>query len=371
MHSSNNSLYKSHFVNMMPQRGFLTSAQNLITAIDIDLDYDTEFYATIFTDDNKPFVFIKNGPLKICPYQKTFKIICENEETFKYFSDCKFYKPEGNYKTKDGIWSFADADFYFSDVPFEKKVENNTITFSILPESINAMLRSNALICSPPTQVLDPYYGFKVYMSLNQSCIMYYSEGYEKILKFVDDKFKELNLSGHLYKTKNGLRILLTDKFRDISEDANVSSIVSIMEEFMMDRGFVNAYKLTENRLKEYLVRLTPKLKNYEKLDISYKKILKDLESTNLSSLYLEKNVVPLKYNFDKIFYANDSTSETIDSAFEVLKKLILKYLNHSDYAVCKFIKKYNYAEESTDILNYVAYHDKWTKAHADSKFLI
>jgi len=371
MHSSSNSLYKSHFVNMMPQRGFLTSSQNQITAIDIDLDYDTEFYATIFTDDDKPFVFIKNGPLKICPFQKIFKVICENEETFKYFSNCKFYKPEGNYKTKDGIWSFADADFYFSEIIFDKSIENNTITFSVLPESINAMLKTNALICSPAGHAIDPYYGFKIYMSLNQSCIMYYREGYDKILKFIDDKFKELNFSGHLYKTKNGLRILLTDKFRDISKDENVDGIVSIMDEFMMDRGFVNAYKLTDSRLKDYLVRLTPKLKNYEKLDASYKQILKDLESTNLSSLYLEKNVVPLKYDFNKISYANENINETIDGAFEVVKKLILKYLKHDDYAVCRFLKKYNYAQENDEILKYIAYHDKWTKAHTQSKFLI
>ena len=78
-------LYKTYFCNLLPNRGFLVSAQPYAPSIDIDLRYDTNFKVVkVIESDNKPFIYVKNGPFKVCPFQGSFSVECEDTETLEY-----------------------------------------------------------------------------------------------------------------------------------------------------------------------------------------------------------------------------------------------------------------------------------------------
>jgi hypothetical protein len=363
-------LYKTHFVNMMPQRGFLTSEQSLVTAIDVDLNYDIHFFVKIFKEEGHSFLFVENGPMKISPYQEKIIIEVDNSEALNFLSQYKFYILKGDFDNKNLSSTFLKSSHEFLELPIKKIINGNQIIYNFDKESTK-ILDENDFIIYASEDNLDPVYSYKIRIDKSGSSKIFYTEGFESIIKLIDKNFKDLNLSGNLYKTRNGLRILLKDKFRDISKEENIESILNILEIFLMDDGLLNAYKLSEKRLIKYLVRLTPKLKNYKYMDNSYQEILKNLESVDLSSLYLEKNTIPLKYDFNKITYSSNNNSEFVDYAFGLLKNMIFKYLKDDTFAVCSFIKSYDYNGENDIINKYINYHDKWTKANLKNTILI
>lgn len=363
-------LYKTHFVNMMPQRGFLTSEQSLVTVIDLDLNYDTIFFVKVFKEEDHSFLFVENGPIKISPFQKDFSIKVENSESLEYFKNYKFYILEGNFTNENNTSTFLKSNHKFVEIPVTKNISDDTIKYEFHTNAIKILENQNFIIYASDEN-LDPVYNYRIRIDKSLSTKKYYTEGYDSVIDLVDNNFKNLNLSGNLYKTRNGLRIILKDKFRDISKLENVESIVAILELFLMDSGLLNSYKLNENRLIKYLARLTPKLKNYKYMDNSYMEILKNLEAVDLSSLYLEKNIIPIKYDFKKTTYSNENNNQFIDNAFELLKTMIFKYLKDDSFAVCSFIKNYNYNGENDMINKFINYHDKWTKAHSKNSILI
>lgn len=363
-------LKKTHFVNMMPQRGFLTSEQSFVTVIDIDLTYESDFILKIFKEDGIMHFFIKNGPLKINPYQKNFTIEIEDKDSMEFIDNCNFYEVTGGYILDNNIKSYAKSDYETKKIDcFEKEKNGNIFTFKIKPEYIDFLEKTNFLLFAHP-QEIDLMYNAKLYIENNISIKKYNIEGYDSILLYIEETFKKLKLSGKLYKTKNGLRIILTDKFRDISKKENIKSIIDIMNEFMMDSSLVSLY-LLEDGIKHYLTRLTPKLKNYKYFDNSYELILKNLENFTLESLRLEKNIIPVKYDFNKIEYANNNTNQFLDYSFNILKEMIFNYLKNDSYAVCSLLKTYNYGPKNEIIDEFVQYHDKWTKANLKNTILV
>lgn len=369
-------IYKTHFVNMMPQRGFLTSVQPLISIIDVDLSDEKVFEIVSFKDGDIPFIFVKNGPFRINPYQEYFSVESNNVQDLEVFDSYKFYFIKNKEIIKQpGLSTFIDTSFEFEKIIFKKEKKDNQICYRINPKDIKILnnLDYKFVICSSSKKEdIDPLYSLKILINNNTSVTKFYKEGYNSVISFIDEKFKELKLSGNLYRTKNGLRVILNDKFRNISDLNKKDDIIKLFEEFGLDDGLLTAYKREEDsRLKNYLTRLTPKLKNYKIFDNSYKTILDHLEVINLSSLNTEKNTVPIKYDFNQVHYINENKNEFIDNSFDILKELIFKYLKNDKYAVCSLIKTYNYTKQNKTINKFIEYHDKWTKAHLKDTILI
>jgi hypothetical protein len=372
-------LYKTYFCNLLPNRGFLVSAQPYAPSIDIDLKYDTNFKVIkIIESDNKPFIYVRNGPFKVCPYQGSFSVECENTETLEYFDSCKFYIKRPNYKI------LRNSNLGFEEIVFNKTIESNKIIYSIDPEAAERLSKKSRLYCAPENEftVRD---SFKIYINTSKSTCIYYKEGIDPILDHIDQKFIDFNLSGSLYETKNGLRIFLSDKFRDVSKDENVDEILPLLKEFYLDEALVFSYKIKstivkrkeplpfmndKNRLEKYLARLTPKIKYYEQYDNRYVNYVDSLLATEAAPS-VEPDTVPLKYDFKNVTYSTGTTDELIEDSFSILNNMITGYLQNDAYAVCKYIKSYSYAEIDPRITEFLQFHDNWTKSSLQNAILI
>ena len=372
-------LYKTYFCNLLPNRGFLVSAQPYAPSIDIDLKYDTNFKVIkIIESDNKPFIYVRNGPFKVCPYQGSFSVECENTETLEYFDSCKFYIKRPYYKI------LRNSKMGFEEIVFGKKIESNKIIYSIDPEAAERLNKKSRLYCAPENEftVRD---SFKIYINTSKSTCIYYKEGLDPILNHIDQKFIDFNLSGSLYETKNGLRIFLSDKFRDISKDENVDEILPLLKDFYLDEALVFSYKIkgtivkrkeplpfmnNKNRLEKYLARLTPKIKYYEQYDNRYVNYVDSLLNTEAAPS-VEPGTVPLKYDFKNVTYSTNTNDELIEDSFSILNNMITGYLQNDAYAVCKHIKSYSYAEIDPRITEFLQFHDNWTKSSLQNAVLI
>jgi len=366
-------LKKTQFSNLMPQRGFLTSAQNFVTIIDIDLTYESHFFIKALREDDILHFFVKNGPIKINPYQKNFIIEVEDKNDLKIINSCNFYIVEGKNIYSNNTTSFREFNHIHTKVNyFTKKIKENKVIFTIKSKFRKKLEKINSLYFVPDKD-LNVVYSPKIYIYNDASIKKYNKEGYDSVLEYIHKIFKKLNLSGRLYKTRNGLRVILTDKFRDISKTKDLESIFSLFKEFMMDENFLSYYDAPEDkRLHKYLTRLTPKLKNYKYFDNSYDIIIKNIEKIDPSYFNLgQPTIVPKKYDFNKLTYENTSINPFLDSSLQILKNMIFNYLSNNNYAVCSLIKTYNYGTENKIINEYIEYHDKWTKANLINTILV
>ena len=372
-------LYKTYFCNLLPNRGFLVSSQPYAPSIDIDLRYDTNFKVVkVIESDNKPFIYVKNGPFKVCPFQGSFSVECEDTETLEYLDLCKFYIKRPNYKI------LRNSKIGFEEIIFDKKIEFNKIIYSISPEVAEHLSNKSRLYCAPESEftVQD---SFKIYINTIRSTCIYYKHGINEIIDYIDQKFIDLNLSGSLYETKNGLRIFLSDKFRDISKDENVPEILPLLKEFYLDESLIFSYQIKgtivkgkepapfmneRNRLEKYLARLTPKIKYYEQYDSRYINYVNNLLKIDVAPS-AEIDTIPLKYDFKNVTYSTDKPDELVEESFDILKSMITGYIQNDAYAVCRFIKNYSYTENDQRILEFLQFHDNWTKSYLQNAVLI
>jgi len=366
-------LLRTNFSNMAPQRGFITSYQPYALVSDIDLASQTVFNAQLLESGSKKFIFIRNGPFKISLYQKYFEIHGD-EQALSYINTFKFFVGTVNYTTRDDINAFAVPDLLLKEINFAKEVLADRIIFHIDDETIKILENISSIICSPDVLNLDPSYDLRIYLFHNQSEKIYYQEGYDAVISYLENIFKEQSLTGCIYKTKNGLRVILSDKIRDLEDKNTRDSTVKLLKDLLNDRGLQIGYEIgldEPEALTNYLVRLTPKLKNYSVFDNSYETILDNLELHKLTEFNISESVVPTKYDFTTVFYSTDKTNKQIEESFELLKSLIFKYLLSKEYSVCNLIKKIEYSSEIPELKKYIEYHDKWTKAHTPSSILI
>ena len=192
-------------------------------------------------------------------------------------------------------------------------------------------------------------------------------------------------MSGSLYETKNGLRIFLSDKFRDISKDENVPEILPLLKEFYLDESLIFSYQIKgtivkgkepapfmneRNRLEKYLARLTPKIKYYEQYDSRYINFVNNLLKIDVAPS-AEIDTIPLKYDFKNVTYSTDKPDELVEESFDILKSMITGYIQNDAYAVCRFIKNYSYTENDQRILEFLQFHDNWTKSYLQNAVLI
>jgi hypothetical protein len=367
--NTNLNIFNTHFENMMPQKGFLTSSQSLIPIIDIDLTYENHFILKIIQEESIPYFFVENGPLRINPYQEFFIIEAKDKETFNYLNSCNFYEIK-NYSILNNKTSFVEHSFEKKIIPFEKEVKENKFIYKINLEISKILEKKDVLIFGNGKNI-NPLQDPKLYIDHSKSIKRYITEGLPNIILEIDKIFKDLNLSGKLYKTRNGLRIILNDKFRNLLDINERQSSLKLMKTLMMDETFLSMYVKSENPLNTYLARLTPKLKNYKYFDDSYKDIFTNLHSINLESLFITKNIKPIKYDFNKLTYLKNKGDEFIDKSFDILRNIIFQYLKNDSFAVCSLIKSYNFSEENSIINDYIYYHDRWTKANLTDVTLI
>jgi hypothetical protein len=203
-------LYKTHFTNITPQRGFLTSQQSLITIVDVDITYENHFILNKIKEDTLDYFFTKNGPIRICPYQKNFSLESDNFDDLKFFN---IYQIQ-NFTEKS---SFIKKTYKYSKAPFEKEIKNNKIIFKINESTSKFLEKKVKLYLGRTAEEINPIYSPKIYIDHSTSIKIYHTDGYDKILSYIEEVFFQLKLSGKLYKTKNGLRIILNDKFRNLN----------------------------------------------------------------------------------------------------------------------------------------------------------
>lgn len=362
-------IYQTHFTNMMPQRGFLTSSQSLISVIDVDLTYENSFILKKIQEEEVIHFFVENGPLRINPHQKFFIIEAKDEETFSYLKSCNFYDIL-NFSLSNNRTSFVEQIFDKEIVPFKKEIKENKFIYNITPEISKILEKKHSFLFAHPDNI-NPMRGLKLFIDNSDSIKIYNLEGLESVISYIDKVFKNLSLSGKLYRTRNGLRIILNDKFRNLLDNNERQSALNIMKALMMDKSFLSMYTQGAESLNTYLTRLTPKLKNYKYFNDSYKDIVTDLNSINLESLSIEKNIHPIKYDFNNVVYNKKQNIDFIDKSFNLLKNMIFEYLKNDSFAVCSLIKSYCFSEENSIINDYIYYHDKWTKANLTDTILI
>lgn len=366
-------LYITNFSDFMPQRGFLTSNQRTIAIADVDTSVNFQYNLIPIKENDKVFLFAENGPCKINIYQKYIDLTIKETEYLEHLYKCKSFIKNFD---KNGAWE---------EIELNKEIIDNNLRLSF-DEELFVDKKYSYIIFSKDLQSLDAKYDFRILTDKNISIKYVLEKNIEYLVDLIGKTLEKEKSSGRVYKTKNGLRIILTDKFRDLRVEEEKYSTANLMKSFYTDIYYIKAI-LAQSR---YLCRLTPKIKNYHLLgDNSYQQILEEMKTAEIATMKIVDEIFPIKYDFNEITYKNGNRSEVIERNFILLKKLIKKYLLTPEFSVCKLLKVYNFSEpsfkkwitkindkddittEQEEISKFVAYHDKWTKATIHDTTLI
>jgi len=368
-------LFVTNFADFMPQRGFVVSNQRILPVIDIDTSVALSYDIVPMEEKGKQFFFTENGPCKANIYQPYIDLNIKNDENkthINYLIECKTFIK--NYKN-NARWE---------ELPVTKEIKDNRLRINF-PEGLFENKSHSYILFAKDKKSMDIKYDFRILADTNESIKYVIKNGLDLLISVIDKKMEENKLSGKLYRTKNGLRLILTDKFRDLRNEDQKSKVIKLMKLLQADIYYIRAIR-SQSR---YLCRLTPKIKNYKLLgEDSYQKILDEMKKSELTTMEIINDVFPVKYDFKSLTYRNENRNEALESNFATLKELIKKYLKTKGFAVCSFIKEYNYGEQpstlwlksegSSDTIKeyeaineFLKYHDKWTKAFEQNAELI
>jgi len=368
-------LFVTNFADFMPQRGFVVSNQRILPVIDIDTSVALSYDIVPMEEKGKQFFFTENGPCKANIYQPYIDLNIKNDENkthINYLMECKTFIK--NYKN-NARWE---------ELPVTKEIKDNRLRINF-PEGLFENKSHSYILFAKDKKSMDIKYDFRILADTNESIKYVIKNGLDLLISVIDKKMEENKLSGKLYRTKNGLRLILTDKFRDLRNEDQKSKVIKLMKLLQADIYYIRAIR-SQSR---YLCRLTPKIKNYKLLgEDSYQKILDEMKKSELTTMEIINDVFPVKYDFNSLTYRNENRNEALESNFATLKELIKKYLKTKGFAVCSFIKEYNYGEQpstlwlksegSSDTIKeyeaineFLKYHDKWTKAFEQNAELI
>lgn len=368
-------LFVTNFADFMPQRGFIVSNQRILPIVDIDTSVSFSYDIVPMEEKGKKFFFTENGPCKANVHQPYIDLNIKNDEEKKhieYLMSCKTFIK--NYKN-NARWE---------EIDLPKEIKNNCLRINF-PEGIFENKSHSYILFAKDKKSMDIKYDFRILTDTNESIKYVIKNGLDLLISVIDKKMEENKLSGRMYKTKNGLRLILTDKFIDLRDEDQKRKIVKMMKILQADIYYVRAIR-SQSR---YLCRLSPKIKNYKLLgEDSYQKILDEMKKSELTTMEIVNDVFPIKYDFKNITYRNENRNESLESNFGTLKNLIKKYIMTSGFAVCKFIKNYDFGVKSDNIWlksqdnqetisekeainTYIKYHDKWTKAFESDAELI
>lgn len=368
-------LFVTNFADFMPQRGFVVSNQRILPVVDIDTSVALSYDIVPMEEKGKQFFFTENGPCKANIHQPYLDLNIKNDENkthINYLMECKTFIK--NYKN-NARWE---------ELPVVKEIKDNRLRINF-PEGLFENKSHSYILFAKDKKSMDIKYDFRILADTNESIKYVIKNGIDPLISVIDKKMEENKLSGRLYRTKNGLRLILTDKFRDLRNEDQKSKVIKLMKMLQADIYYIRAIR-SQSR---YLCRLTPKIKNYKLLgEDSYQKILDEMKKSELTTMEIINDVFPVKYDFKSLTYRNENRNEALESNFGTLKELIKKYLKTKGFAVCSFIKEYNYAEQPTTLWlkseessetikeyeamnEFLKYHDKWTKAFEQNAELI
>ena len=359
-----NNLYESIIHCMTPDRGYLQSEQNFVFVTDVDFKVKYKFDIVTYKDLDKYYYFYKSGCGSINPYQKKFIIK----------SSCDSIKTINNLK----IFCYKKGEV--KEIKLKKTIRKNTIEYHFTEKQVSG---SSLLIFSKDYNSIDLKYDLRINVVNNIASKIYLKKGLRELVSKIDSVFEKEKLSGNLYRTRNGFRIILSDEFRNLEIEKSRFDSINLMKKFLSDPVYVEMYvnikdwkSYRENKWanRGYGLRLSPKLKHYKFFDKSYEKILKKLENFQNEYVienYLNNDNFPVEYDFKKItFNKNDLFDKKIESTFDLFKKLIKSYLKSEKYSVCRFIKSYGNKKSKT-IEEFIKYHDMWTKSNNKNSILI
>ena len=361
MNQTEFNLYGSVIHCMTPERGYIASEQDRIFITDIDFKSKETFDLIIYKDLDRHYYFTKSDCCTINPYQKKFTL--------------KFNKKYLN--LIDSLFVYGIKNGKLFKVDLNKKIRKQSIEYTFEEDQINNF---STLIFSEKKDKVDLNYDLKINVVNNIACKIYIDYQLEGLIKAIDKVFFEENLSGNLYRTQNGFRIILNNKFFNLKIEKERLEAIRIMENLNSDPVYVYMYKnlkyWEEYRGNVYGLRLSPKLKNYKLFNNSYEKIISKLEclqNEDVAVSYLEEEAVPIKYDLKNVKYNKNSYKNSrIENTFELFKNLVLSYLENPNYSVCHLVKKYNYSKSTAkEILEFIGYHDKWTKCLNKDSILI
>lgn len=368
-------LFVTNFADFMPQRGFVVSNQRVLSVVDIDTSVAFSYDIVPMEEKGKQFFFTENGPCKVNIHQPYIDLNIKNDEDKKhinYLLECKTFVK--NYKN-NARWE---------ELPVIKEIVNNCLRINF-PEGLFEGKSHSYILFAKDKKSMDIKYDFRILTDTNESIKYVIKNGLDLLISVIDKKMEENKLNGRIYRTKNGLRLILTDKFRDLRNEEQKSKVIKLMKTLQADVYYIRAVR-GQSR---YLCRLTPKIKNYKLLgEDSYQKILDEMKKSELTTMEIINDVFPVKYDFKNLTYRNENRNEALEKNFNTLKDLIKKYIKTPGFAVCSFIKEYNFGEKSNTVWlkfedtqetiseqeainNYITYHDKWTKAFEKDAQLI
>lgn len=368
-------LFVTNFADFMPQRGFIVSNQRVLSIVDIDTSVAFSYDIVPMEEKGKKFYFTENGPCKANIYQPYIDLNIKNDENkthLNYLFECKTFVK--NYKN-NARWE---------ELPVTKEIKDNCLRINF-PEGIFENRSQSYILFAKDKKSMDIKYDFRILTDTNESIKYVIKNGLDLLISVIDKKMEENKLNGRIYRTKNGLRLILTDRFRDLRNEEQKTKVIKLMKSLQADVYYIRAVR-SQSR---YLCRLTPKIKNYKLLgEDSYQKILDEMKKSELTTMEIINDVFPVKYDFKNLTYRNENRSDALEKNFNILKELIKKYIKTSGFAVCSFIKEYNFTEdpstlwlksennldtisEKEAINSYITYHDKWTKAFEKNAELI
>ena len=333
-----NILYATELTNLAPQRGFLISFQPYVMILDIDLNNQKEYNAKLLKDNNKQYLFIKDGPVKININQDYIQFNGD-KDTVDYIQNSKFLTLKVKYlQPEPGVVAFKKFDFDFKQIFLEKEVKENSVIFKLPKELMQTLADESTILMTQDVLKINPSYDLYLGISKNKSENLYYEKGEDFVISYLENKFVEYKLSGNIYRTRNGLRVILTDKVRDMRDDFYRDEYIKLMTEMLTDRGIMTMLENKAILAKEdlvyafgYPVRFTPKLKYYSELDLSYEKILDSLDDVKIQQYKILEESIPYKFDLKEIFYKeNEKKNEFLDEGLKTLQNLIIKYLKNT-----------------------------------------
>lgn len=367
----NQNIYDTAFTNFAPQRGFLASTQDKIFITDVDIFKEKEdgYNLLEILDRNNKFYFSKSGPPSINLCKPFIKFNFKNKAQLnnfrklkvylKYYENNKYKKIKKiNYKLKTDktsiTYSFPDLNKFIPKIKNDYKIENNQI--------VKNNNKTYQIVFSCDAKIINLNYGLRALVCQHDI------KNELELLNLFSDIFAKEELSGRIYRTQKGFRIILTDRFLDLSKHEQRIKALDLMNKLLSDQGYIRS--MIVNNL--YLARLSPKAKNYKKLNNKYENFINKIKDSEIFNLCLDQeNVIPIKYDFEKIYFPSKRQNLLVKKNFTMLKSLIKQYLASSKYGVCRLVKEIGNNNQPKEIKDFIYYHDLWTKANKTKKYLI
>ena len=311
-------LYKTEYNHL---RGYINSLQQNISIVDIDFvertTFNLEFDKNRFTLN--PFDIFQ---LNISIYQKYFDLNLINLK-------------------EDMIHNLNIYDENNNLLNFTKKIDGSNVRYYISEELKDRKDKLYFLKDIKNNLSLNIYVNYdiskKIYMDHGENPLI------ENAIKYLNTN----KISSNIYKTSNGLRVILLDRARNLSCENDLLDLININENLHGDSLYIKFIKIKNN----YTMRLTPKFRHYK------------LIAPNEYEMYSKKFK-------EYLGVQNINKQEKYKDANNFIDELTKTYLKSNIFSVAKLIKNIGEVKDK-NFLNFIDYHDKVTKALKGGSVLV